>query len=153
MAQVHDLLSRDDVGLASAGEIIDAMVDLMRTDLAASGRHIRVRVEAESVQIASDKASVFALVVNELLWNALQHGLEGRSSGQIDVAAHRSGTDLIVSVADDGHGLPPGFTFQSDMGLGLSIVRNLSERNLDGTVSIQRRDPGPGAIATLRFSP
>ena len=153
MAQVHDLLSRDDVGLASAGEIIDAMVDLMRTDLAASGRHIQISVEAESVQITSDKASVFALVINELLWNALQHGLDGRSSGEIQVGAHREGEDLVVAVADDGRGLPPGFAFDSDMGLGLSIVRNLCERNLDGTVSIAPHDFGPGAVATLRFTP
>jgi two-component sensor histidine kinase len=153
MAQVHDLLSRDDVGLASAGAIIDAMVDLMRTDLAASGREIEVSVEADSVQLTSDKASVFALVVNELLWNALQHGLEDRSSGQIQISAYRDSQDLVVTVADDGRGVPPGFTLESDMGLGLSIVRNLSERNLDGNVSITARDNGPGAVATLKFTP
>ena len=77
MAQVHDLLSRQDIGLAFVGEIIEAMVTLMRADLAVSGRSVEIQVEAEPAQITSDKASVFALVVNELLWNALQHGLEG----------------------------------------------------------------------------
>ena len=153
MAQVHDLLSRDNVGLASAGEIIEAMVDLMRADVVASGRSVEIRVEAESAQVTSDKASVFALVVNELLWNALQHGLEGLASGKIDVLARCNGPDLVVTVADNGRGLPPNFALESDMGLGLSIVRNLSDRNLGGSVSIAPRDDGPGAVATLRFSP
>ena len=104
-------------------------------------------------QITSDKASVFALVVNELLWNALQHGLEGRPSGKIHVTAQVDGPTLIVAVADDGRGLPPGFDLESDLGLGLSIVRNLSERNLEGAVAIAARDDGPGAVATLRFAP
>ena len=58
-----------------------------------------------------------------------------------------------MAVADDGRGLPPGFNLESDRGLGLSIVRNLSERNLEGSVAIAPRDDGPGAVATLRFAP
>ena len=142
MAQVHDLLSRQDIGLAFVGEIIEAMVTLMRADLAVSGRSVEIQVEAEPAQITSDKASVFALVVNELLWNALQHGLEGRSAGQIHVTARVDGATLIVTVADNGRGLPPGFDLESDRGLGLSIVRNLSERNLEGSVAIAARDVG-----------
>ena len=153
MAQVHDLLSRQNIGLASVGEIIEAMVTLMRADLAVSGRSVEIQVEAASAQITSDKASVFALIVNELLWNALQHGLEGRPSGKIHVTAEVDGPTLIVAVADNGRGLPPGFDLESDLGLGLSIVRNLSERNLEGAVAIAARDDGPGAVATLRFAP
>ena len=69
------------------------------------------------------------------------------------MTAEVDGPTLIVTVADNGRGLPPGFDLDSDLGLGLSIVRNLSERNLEGSVAIAARDDGPGAAATLRFAP
>ena len=69
------------------------------------------------------------------------------------MTAQVDGESLIVTVADNGRGLPPGFDLDSDLGLGLSIVRNLSERNLEGAVAIAARDDGPGAVATLSSRP
>ncbi len=153
MARVHDLLSQDDVGLTTAHAIIEAMVNLMRTDLGASDRHVELSVKADPVSIASDKASVFALVVNELLWNAVQHGLDGHAHGSIEIVATKAGPELDVSVRDDGRGLPSEFSLDRDTGLGLSIVRNVVERNLEGSFEIRAGPDGRGAVATLRFVP
>ena len=153
MARVHDLLSQDDVGLTTVQAIIDAMVNLMRTDLGASDRRVELSVKADPASIASDKASVFAMVVNELLWNAVQHGLDGHASGSIEIVASKAGPELHVSVRDDGRGLPSEFSLDRDTGLGLSIVRNVVERNLDGSFEIRAGPDGHGAVATLRFVP
>ena len=153
MARVHDLLSQDDVGLTTVQAIIDAMVNLMRTDLGASDRRVELSVKADPASIASDKASVFAMVVNELLWNAVQHGLDGHASGSIEIVASKAGPELHVSVRDDGRGLPSEFSLDRDTGLGLSIVRNVVERNLDGSFEIRAGPNGHGAVATLRFVP
>ena len=153
MARVHDLLSQENVGSTTIGAVIEAMADLMRIDLGASGREIELTVQAEPARIASEKATVFALAVNELLWNAVEHGLNGRSRGSIHVEAVHEGDAVRVSVSDDGQGLPPDFALDRDMGLGLSIVGNLVERNLNGSFSIEPRDGAAGAVATLRFTP
>ena len=153
MARVHDLLSQDDVGLTTVQAIIDAMVNLMRTDLGASDRRVELSVKADPASIASDKASVFAMVVNELLWNAVQHGLDGHASGSIEIVASKAGPELHVSVRDDGRGLPSEFSLDRDTGLGLSIVRNVVERNLDGSFEIRAGPDGHGTVATLRFVP
>ncbi|MBM4436307.1 MAG: GAF domain-containing protein [Actinobacteria bacterium] len=153
MSRVHDLLSQDELGLTTVGAVMAAMGELVRTDLAASGRRIELQIDDAPVRIGSEKASVFALVVNELLWNALTHGLDGRADGTIQLRASVEDTGVTVRVIDDGRGLPPGFALDRDMGLGLSIVRNLVARNLDGAIRIAPGPDGRGACAALTFKP
>ena len=153
MARVHDLLSEDDLGHTTIRAICQAMLELMHADLRASGENFELSVFADAVQISSDKATVFALVVNELLWNAVQHGLEGRRTGAISIEARAKGSNVRVSIADDGAGLKDKFMLDRDMGLGLTIVRNLVEQNLEGSFVIQPRATEPGTEAIFQFKP
>ncbi|MYD92813.1 MAG: GAF domain-containing protein [Chloroflexi bacterium] len=153
MARVHDLLSQDAIGQTTVHQIIDSMADMLRGDLNASGRRIEITVEARPGRIQSEKATVFALVINELLWNAVEHGMAGRTTGRIHVDASAHNGRLAISIEDDGIGLPEGFSLMRDQGLGLTIVRNLVERNLDGDFDIAPRQDAPGAVATMRFRP
>jgi two-component sensor histidine kinase len=57
----------------------------------------------------------------------------------------RRGVDTLdVQVADDGVGLPEGFSLESSTGLGLSIVRTLVTSELGGSIELRTGD-GPGA--------
>ncbi len=151
MALVHDLLSQDSIGKATVRDIVQSMADMLRSDLGASQRQIDIVVNASNAPVTSERATVFALVVNELLWNAVKHGMEGRARGHIDVTAVSSNGLVTVTIADDGCGIPDGFSLSRDQGLGLTIVRNLVERNLDGTFRLEPRAGGVGAQATLTF--
>jgi two-component system, sensor histidine kinase PdtaS len=69
------------------------------------------------------------------------------------VDIQRNDGTLIVSVADDGAGLPPGFAIEHSTGLGLSIVRTLVTTELDGEIGISRGEGGeerPGTVVTLQ---
>ena len=69
---------------------------------------IQLRVDApdSGLQIGLSQAVPVALVVNELLTNALKHAFEGGRSGQVEVKAFRVDGKTVVSVSDDGRGLP-----------------------------------------------
>ena len=153
MARVHDLLSQDSIGQTTVADVIESMADMMRNDLSASGREIQITVEAQPGTMTSEKASVFALVVNELMWNAVEHGLNGRTHGNIRVSTEVHNEQLSVSITDDGISIPNGFDLDRDQGLGLTIVRNLVERNLDGTFDITASNTLSGAVATVQFRP
>ena len=153
MARVHDLLSRESIGQTTVSNIIDSMADMLRSDLGSSGRDIDIEVDALPGLITSDKATVFALVVNELMWNAVEHGMTERNNGRISVSSKTENEKLTVTVTDDGVGLPENFDISRDQGLGLTIIRNLVERNLDGTFDIKPRNDEPGATARLSFRP
>ena len=65
----------------------------------------------------------------------------------VRVTLAREGQDVVVEVADDGVGLPPGFDLDGGSGLGLSIVHTLVTTEMGG--SLELRDDG-GARAVVR---
>lgn len=77
------------------------------------------------------------MVLTEILQNALEHGFREGDRGTVEVSAVRGGTTaetrLLVTVQDDGIGLPQGFDPQRSGNLGLQIVRTLVEGELGGT--------------------
>ena len=80
--------------------------------------------------IPAQYASSLALVMTELITNAVEHGFEGRERGTITVTARREGDDVHVTIADDGVGLT-----HEPTGLGSSIVRTLVENELGGQIT------------------
>jgi two-component sensor histidine kinase len=83
-------------------------------------------------------------VINELVTNAVEHGLADRS-GTVWLTADRfqdpSGTAMLeVTVEDDGVGLPTASDRHE--GLGLQIVRTLVTSELGGTIEWGERDGG-----------
>jgi two-component sensor histidine kinase len=72
-----------------------------------------------------------ALVLTELVANAVEHGLADKS-GEVLVSADRSSKSLKIEVVDDGVGLPEG---KVGTGLGTQIVRTLVESELRGKIS------------------
>ncbi|HZB48565.1 MAG TPA: ATP-binding protein, partial [Mycobacteriales bacterium] len=66
----------------------------------------------------------------------------------VTVSAGRVNRRLEVVVADDGVGLPRGFTLAGSDRLGLQIVRTLVQSELGGTIEVRPR-PGGGTEAVL----
>lgn len=126
IALVHETLSQgfdetvdfdDIIGRGLAG-----MVEVATRDLPVaaerSGSFGRLRAE---------DATALAMVVTELVHNAIKHGL-AKSGGVVTVRADRSHDQhdelLTVTVTDDGSGLPEDFD-PADSGLGTQIVTSL----------------------------
>jgi two-component system, sensor histidine kinase PdtaS len=90
-------------------------------------------------------ATPLALVLTELLQNALQHGLShptGATVGSLEVIAVRGPGRLTVTVSDNGAGLPADFDLDSTGSLGLQIVRTLVLTELGGQLEIEPRSGG-----------
>jgi two-component system, sensor histidine kinase PdtaS len=90
-------------------------------------------------------ATPLAMVLTELLQNALQHGLgplAGERPAHLEVAAAREPERLIVTVTDNGAGLPEGFDPEATTSLGLQIVRTLVVGELGGRLRFEPRPSG-----------
>jgi two-component sensor histidine kinase len=108
---------------------------------------VRVEVRGPEVWLGSKQATALALVLSELLHNALEHAFpDGR--GRVAVELGQEGSEVWVRVRDDGVGLPEGFSVERHAQLGLRIVRDLVSRDLRGTFSL--RSCG-GTVAEVRF--
>jgi two-component sensor histidine kinase len=95
--------------------------------------------------VPAQDATPLALVLTELVTNAVEHGFVGRTVGTVEIGVERENSDLRVVVADDGVGLPenggaggrgPG------SGLGTQIVRTLVTNELGGTIEWSTREGG-----------
>jgi two-component sensor histidine kinase len=90
---------------------------------------------APDVKLHADRAIPLALIVNELVTNAAKYAFSDRSNGQIWVRVARpEAKTALVSVRDDGVGLPAGFDFSKSKGLGMRIVTALAKQ-LDARVT------------------
>jgi two-component sensor histidine kinase len=104
--------------------------------------------------LSASVATPLALVLTELLHNAVQHGLAqpgGPATGTLEVAACRGDDQLTVTVTDNGAGFPDGFDLDATTSLGLQIVRTLVVGELGGTLAISARPDGCGTIVRVQL--
>ncbi|MHC1790881.1 histidine kinase dimerization/phosphoacceptor domain -containing protein [Solidesulfovibrio sp.] len=106
---------------------------------------IRARLDAVTVPI--EQAVPAGLAVNELLTNAHKHAFRHRQDGLLRITLEQVPGEIMVTVADDGPGLPPGFDVEQTGTLGMQLVLNLA-RQLGGSLTAQNDG---GAAFTLRF--
>lgn len=126
LSTVHRrLYQSDDVTRFSVAEFIqDIVADLVGT----TGRNdIAVRLDLEPVNIPAEKAAPLALMVNELVTNALKHALPNGRPGGIAVAVRRAGERLGVEIEDDGVGMP-AHPSPSNASFGHNLVHMLARQ-------------------------
>ncbi|MGI8690546.1 MAG: sensor histidine kinase [Thermomicrobiales bacterium] len=152
IAAVHDLLTREDIGITTVNEVAKLVTDEAATTLLPPGAEYEFIVAGEPAEVSSREATVLAILINELVANAVLHGLEGRMRGVVKVHIGLLDGQITVRVEDDGKGFPPGFRAEVDGGLGLQITQNLVSTDLRGTVSLEPSPLGGGAVV-LTFTP
>jgi two-component sensor histidine kinase len=65
------------------------------------------------------------LIVNELVTNAFKHGEKKSAPLTVNVSFAQSDAGMLLSVQDDGPGLPIGFDPGKNTGLGMRLVNGL----------------------------
>jgi GAF domain-containing protein len=150
IAAVHDLLSQEEIGLTTVRQIVRKIIDIASHSLIEPQVGVQFSISGAEERISSRHATVLALVLNELIANAVTHGFEGRQSGAIRVSSSSDGRLLRIEVEDDGVGLPPGFDVERDKGLGLTIIHTLVTEDLKGHFELRPATNG-GTVAIVVF--
>jgi two-component sensor histidine kinase len=152
IAIVHETLSHAPEEVVDFDDIA-GRVAMMAGDVSALEARVTPSLRGEFGMLPSSIATPLALVLTELLQNALQHGF-GRPcadpaghdgamrNGTVLVTAQREAGGLMVSVADNGTGLPEDFDPEQTASLGLQIVRTLVVGELGGRLEIGPHDGG-----------
>jgi two-component sensor histidine kinase len=144
IATVHEILSE---AVADEVDILDLIERVSRTisgNMINPTADISIIVHGDEVLLDSQRATGLTLVANELLQNAIEHGLADRARGKITVNLTQTHNCLTLNVTDDGCGLPADFDLETDLGLGLNIVRTSVLEDMQGTFLIGPHSNGPG---------
>jgi two-component sensor histidine kinase len=150
VAVVHEFLSQNAKGTIGLREVAHRIIGQVERGLVAPDKSIRLSVRGPEIWLPAERATQCALVINELVQNAIEHGMALRDSGAIDVELVDHGDSVSIIIADDGEGLPEGFDLDTSAHLGLQIVRSMVERDLRGKFWLT---PEPtGTRARLRIA-
>jgi PAS domain S-box-containing protein len=151
MGLAHQLLyEHKDLSRIDLAEYLRRLSQLLLSAYRASGGRVALNmvVPPEPHYIGLEKAIPCGLAVNELVTNSFKHAFPGERRGVITVAlAALDGSRVMLSVGDDGVGLPPDFDLAAAKSLGLRLLPLLADQ-LHGTLSV---DKGTGALFSLRF--
>jgi two-component sensor histidine kinase len=109
------------------------------------GRPIAIELSLQPLHVPENHASALALIVNELVSNAITHGFPGDRAGVVGIELKRLGRHAVLSVSDNGQGYDPQ-NVDADR-LGLWLVNGLCAQ-VRGQLAITTKD---GVRATLEF--
>lgn len=119
-----------------AGDYLSSLVDEILLNFPDSGS-ITVQKSFDNFILDVKKMQPLGIIVNELLTNTMKYAFKGRAEGVIALSASRSGNHIKIIIRDNGAGIPESVNFENSTGLGLQLVRMLTEQ-IDGSITIER---------------
>ncbi len=152
VAVVHEFLSQNDLASISIRDVSQRILSQTMAGVMDPGKDIQFRLQGGNLHLPTQQATVCALVLNELVQNALEHGYDRRNRGMVTVTLRDEGDRVTLLVEDDGEGLPEGFSVATDGSLGLRIVQTLVEADLKGRFALENSGAdGAGVRAAVSF--
>ena len=150
VAAVHDLLSREDLDTISLRKIAGSIITSAQQSFTLPGKRISMRVEGPDLLLGSHQANSVALILNELVQNAAEHGFEQAREGTVLVRLIDDEPERWrLEVRNDGDSLPPDFDPKKTDSLGLKIVDSLARGDLHG--DFQLFSDGSETVASVTF--
>jgi two-component sensor histidine kinase len=148
VAVVHEFLSHDESSEINIKEVSQSILREVTTGTMDPDKQLKIVLNGPSLLLPAQQATSCALIVNELLQNAVEHGYASRAQGTIQINLNESGDETVIEVVDDGEGFPTGFDLDRDANLGLQIVRTLVKEDLRGELTFRN---GDGVHARVAF--
>lgn len=149
IAMVHEHLSLDVTAAVEFDSIVEPLARMVEEGLTAKEQPLRIQVEGTLGKINGEVAMPLAVVLTELVQNAYSHS---KPTGEIVwVFFQRTDDALSMRVTDSGPGVPDGFSFDRDAGLGLTIARTFVVHDLGGRITIRAARHGTprGAVVEV----
>ena len=146
LATLHDLLTQEAKTNAETDSVttraaLDKLVPLLQATT--GGR--RIRYKAEDFRLPVREGASLALLVSELVSNAVKHGHD-----DIEVMLSVQGETARLEVCDDGPGFPPDFDWRKAANTGLGLIDSTGRHDLRGSISYENRAEG-GARVVVTF--
>ena len=151
MAAVHECFHQsDNLFEIDLNAYLQHLSGLLKQTFVESPEQVSFDIGIPELKLGIDKANPLGLVLNELISNSLKYAFPDNQNGQISIKAIIREKDTVqLIVSDDGIGMPDGFDWTKTNTLGLRLVKDLIERQLNGSVAYENHG---GAQFTIKFN-
>ncbi len=139
---VHQMLySAQNLSCISAKDYLYELSNLIFQGFPGMSERILLDLKIENHSFLIDTAVPVGIIINELMTNSLNHGFPGDTKGKISISAtwQKSG-NTILQFSDNGRGVPEDFDFRNQNTLGLKLIYNIGEQQLQGKVTMESKD-------------
>jgi len=140
MAIIHEsLYQSDDFAKIDLNDYLWGLASTLFSVYCVDPDQIEFRIENAEVFLGLDQAVSCGLILNELITNAIKYAFPDGRKGRIDVALHSDSKGFIVSVKDNGIGLPKQVDIRNPKTLGLRLVSSVVEQ-LEGALEVREKN-------------
>ncbi len=139
MALIHErLYQSSDLSRIEFSQYLRNLANHLFSSYQIDPNRIHVTIDAVEIHLSINTAIPCALIVNELISNALKHGFPEERRGNVGVEFRRNdGNGYLLQVKDDGVGFPANLDFHKTESLGMQIVVTLVNQ-IEGTIRLER---------------
>jgi len=148
IAAVHEILSQDQFDVVSIKKVAENILTATTQSFVPPEKQVHASVEGPDIALPSAKATSVALILNELIQNAIEHGFKDIDAGKVSVLLAEDDRNIRLEVTNDGTPLPRDFDARKNRNLGLQIVENLVRDDLHGQFALES---GKHIQATVTF--
>ncbi len=140
MSLIHEKLYRsDDLANIDFKDYINSLVINMFRTYDINTKTISFKTDIDNIALSIDTAIPCGLIINELVSNSFKHAFPGDRKGEISIAFKQiPGDKYLLSVTDNGIGIPEEINISETKTLGLQLVTTLARHQLQGEIEIIR---------------
>lgn len=103
--------------------------------------YVEINFDLEPVEFSVDKTVVCGLMINELIVNAYKYALDENEFGKLKIGLKKKAGNIILTVSDNGPGLPQDFESLVGNGLGSVLIKSFSEQ-LEAEMKVDSSEKG-----------
>ena len=148
MSLIHQkLYQSENLSAIDMPDYIHELVDYLQGSFDKSAS-IRFHFQIDRIKLALSHVIPIGLILNEAITNAFKYAFPNKKQGNIYISFTRTTNNrMVLSVMDDGAGLPPGFNSNRQSSMGLNLMKGLSD-DIDGSFTIENNN---GTIVAVSF--
>jgi two-component sensor histidine kinase len=141
MALVHEQLYRSrEYAKIEFESYVDQLASTLFNMYQVEPERVRIEIDADDVYLNLENAIPCGLLLNELITNSLKYAFPNGRTGKIWITLVPEESNIVLTVGDDGIGIPAKFDFGASQSLGLQLVHLLTVHDLQGKITLERKN-------------
>lgn len=145
----HKLYQSKNLSMINLKEYIIDLLNLLMSSYSISRDKVIIKHDLSDVYVLIDYAIPCGLIINEIISNTFKYAFPGDCIGELSIKLFRNESNEIVFISqDNGIGIPENLDIQNPKTLGMKLIHNITQHQLNGIVSVINKN---GVGITISF--